>query len=67
MRDELLQDPILSMDRIANGMIKVPDGPGLGIELNESALERFRTSAARPMLRCSLTMNRRGYAKSVER
>jgi hypothetical protein len=22
-------------------MIKVPDGPGLGIELNESALERF--------------------------
>jgi len=41
MRDELLQDPILSMDRIENGMIKVPDGPGLGIELNESAFERF--------------------------
>jgi L-alanine-DL-glutamate epimerase-like enolase superfamily enzyme len=41
MRDELLQDPILSMDRIENGMIEVPDGPGLGIELNESAFERF--------------------------
>jgi galactonate dehydratase len=27
---------------VANGMAKVPDGPGLGVELDEDAVERFR-------------------------
>ena len=41
LRDELLVDPIFGMDRIVDGRLQVPPGPGLGIELNESILEAY--------------------------
>lgn len=37
LRDELLKTPIALDD----GKLRVPEGPGLGIELDEAALERF--------------------------
>jgi D-galactarolactone cycloisomerase len=41
LRDDLLKEPI----RIeSDGMIKLPEGPGLGIELDRSAVDRYRTA-----------------------
>ena len=41
LRDDLLKEPI----RIeSDGMIKLPEGPGLGIELDRSAVERYRSA-----------------------
>jgi D-galactarolactone cycloisomerase len=40
LRDELLKEPI-AID--ANGMIPLPERPGLGIELDPAAVERYRT------------------------
>lgn len=37
LRDELLAEPILAAD----GMLPVPQGPGLGIEVDEAMLRRF--------------------------
>ncbi len=36
--DDLLVDPLT----IREGYVKAPDGPGLGVEVDEEALERFR-------------------------
>lgn len=36
--DDLLAEPLV----IQNGGVRVPEGPGLGVEIDESALERFR-------------------------
>lgn len=41
MRDELILDPIFSWDRLEDGCLKVPDGPGLGIEIDESIFEKY--------------------------
>jgi L-alanine-DL-glutamate epimerase-like enolase superfamily enzyme len=38
LRTDLLRQPI----RPVNGEVRVPDGPGLGIELNEETIERYR-------------------------
>ena len=39
LRDELLKEPV----RIENdGTIKLPERPGLGIELDRAAVERYR-------------------------
>jgi L-alanine-DL-glutamate epimerase-like enolase superfamily enzyme len=41
LRDELLKEPI----RIDNdGMIRLPERPGLGIELDPAAVERYRSA-----------------------
>ncbi len=37
LRDEILVEPLTPVD----GRIAVPDGPGLGVELDRDALERF--------------------------
>lgn len=37
----ILTDPIFAMDRINDGTIAVPDGPGLGIDVDEAAMARF--------------------------
>jgi L-alanine-DL-glutamate epimerase-like enolase superfamily enzyme len=47
MRDEMLRDPIFSWDRLEDGCIKVPDGPGLGIEIDESVFEKYPFSTGR--------------------
>jgi D-galactarolactone cycloisomerase len=39
LRDELLQEPI----RLVDGGVRVPDGPGLGIQLRDDILERYCT------------------------
>lgn len=39
LRDELLTEPI-AID--ADGMIRLPERPGLGIELDRVAVERYR-------------------------
>jgi len=41
LRDELLKEP-LRLE--ADGTVKVPERPGLGIELDRAAIERFRTA-----------------------
>jgi L-alanine-DL-glutamate epimerase-like enolase superfamily enzyme len=41
LRDELLRDPIFALDRLVDGCIVVPDGPGLGIEVDESMFEKY--------------------------
>src|SRR6201988_4047382 len=41
LRDELLKQP-LAIDR--DGMMRVPERPGLGIELDPAALERYRAA-----------------------
>ena len=38
LRTDLLKDPI----RPKNGMVKVPEKPGLGIELDEKTLKKYR-------------------------
>ena len=41
MLNELITDPIFSIDHIRNGKLSVPEGPGLGIDIDESVFERF--------------------------
>jgi L-alanine-DL-glutamate epimerase-like enolase superfamily enzyme len=41
IRDELEKDGLLSFGSIENGMMTVPDGPGLGISIDEGAFDRF--------------------------
>ena len=41
MRDAILRDPILGHDRVSDGKLAVPDGPGLGIEVDESKFEEY--------------------------
>jgi L-alanine-DL-glutamate epimerase-like enolase superfamily enzyme len=41
VRDELEKDGLLSFASIENGIITVPDRPGLGISIDESAFDRF--------------------------
>lgn len=36
--DDLIVEPLV----IENGFVRVPEGPGLGVELDEDALERYR-------------------------
>ena len=38
---EILTDNLFAMDRITDGTIAVPDGPGLGIEVDEGSFARF--------------------------
>jgi D-galactarolactone cycloisomerase len=40
LRDELAREPI----RQANGIVRVPDGPGLGIEVDREALMRWKVA-----------------------
>jgi D-galactarolactone cycloisomerase len=39
LRTELLKEPISTDGR---GMVKLPDRPGLGVELDAAAVERYR-------------------------
>jgi L-alanine-DL-glutamate epimerase-like enolase superfamily enzyme len=41
LRDELLVDPIFGMDRVVDGRLSVPSGPGLGIEIDEAVLAAY--------------------------
>lgn len=41
LREELLKDGLFSPDRIVDGCLVVPEGPGLGIEVDESVLEKY--------------------------
>ena len=43
LREELATVPIATSDGLtASGEVPVPDGPGLGIELDPDAIERYR-------------------------
>lgn len=39
LRDEITRQPVAAVD----GWVRVPDAPGLGVELNEEAVARYRT------------------------
>lgn len=39
--NEMITDPIFSMERIQQGHIVVPGGPGLGIDVDETSFDRF--------------------------
>jgi L-alanine-DL-glutamate epimerase-like enolase superfamily enzyme len=41
IRDRLARGGALGLDRIKGGMLAVPSGPGLGIEIDETVLESF--------------------------
>jgi L-alanine-DL-glutamate epimerase-like enolase superfamily enzyme len=41
VRDELMPEPIFDLAHIVDGRIAVPDGPGLGVTIDESAFARF--------------------------
>jgi L-alanine-DL-glutamate epimerase-like enolase superfamily enzyme len=41
LRDELINYPIFSLENLVDGCIRVPDGPGLGIEVDEDTFEKF--------------------------
>ncbi len=43
LRKELVADPV----RMVNGVIPLPTGPGLGVELDRDALRRFEEAASR--------------------
>jgi L-alanine-DL-glutamate epimerase-like enolase superfamily enzyme len=38
---------VVSGPRMVNGTIRLPEGPGLGVELNRDALESFKETARR--------------------
>ncbi|MBI4581596.1 MAG: mandelate racemase/muconate lactonizing enzyme family protein [Planctomycetes bacterium] len=42
LRDQLATCRLFSPEEIQDGYLAVPDGPGLGIEIDESVLERYR-------------------------
>ena len=41
LRDRLPTDPLFSNERVRDGRIAVPTGPGLGVEVNEAVLREF--------------------------
>jgi L-alanine-DL-glutamate epimerase-like enolase superfamily enzyme len=41
LRDELIKEPIFSIDKIVDGNMPVPTGPGLGIEINEDIFDKY--------------------------
>jgi L-alanine-DL-glutamate epimerase-like enolase superfamily enzyme len=41
LRDELPLEPIFSLDKIIDGCMPVPTGPGLGIEVNEEIIDKY--------------------------
>ncbi len=41
VRDALLRRPVFDLAHVDGGTIRVPDGPGLGLEIDESAFARF--------------------------
>jgi L-alanine-DL-glutamate epimerase-like enolase superfamily enzyme len=41
VRDGMLKDPVFALDRVKDGLLPVPDGPGLGIEVDEEFFEKF--------------------------
>lgn len=41
LRDEILRDPLLSLDGIEGGVLPAPQGPGLGIDIDEEQLAKF--------------------------
>ena len=47
MEDDLIVDPL----DYAGGVVRVPDGPGLGVALDEGALDRYATGPAAVMER----------------
>ncbi len=45
--DLLVSDLLAGRQRVADGRLAVPTGPGLGVALDEAAIERFSSGAAR--------------------
>jgi L-alanine-DL-glutamate epimerase-like enolase superfamily enzyme len=43
MRAELVSEPI---EAVHDGYLSIPNTPGLGITVNESALEKYKETAA---------------------
>ncbi|MDP6824446.1 MAG: mandelate racemase/muconate lactonizing enzyme family protein [Dehalococcoidia bacterium] len=41
LRDDILKDPIFDLDHVKDGKLAIPDGPGLGIEIDESKFEDY--------------------------
>jgi L-alanine-DL-glutamate epimerase-like enolase superfamily enzyme len=41
LRDVLIRDPLFSLERIESGFLQLPEGPGLGIDVDESKFEQY--------------------------
>jgi L-alanine-DL-glutamate epimerase-like enolase superfamily enzyme len=50
LRDELPGDSLFGVDRIVDGTLAVPEGPGLGISVDEAVFERFPYSVDADLL-----------------
>jgi L-alanine-DL-glutamate epimerase-like enolase superfamily enzyme len=37
-----LRDLVVNRPRVEDGLVAIPQGPGLGIEVNEEVIERYR-------------------------
>ena len=42
LRDALTTEPVAAADALVNGQVVVPQGPGLGIDINWDAVDRYR-------------------------
>jgi L-alanine-DL-glutamate epimerase-like enolase superfamily enzyme len=43
LRDELTTAPVGDRRSLVDGTLEVPQGPGLGVEVDRKALAKFRT------------------------
>jgi L-alanine-DL-glutamate epimerase-like enolase superfamily enzyme len=44
------RDIVLKTPKIENGFLEVPEGPGLGVELNEETMKRYLSPGKSPIL-----------------
>lgn len=47
---DMKRDIVVNTPRIENGFLEVPEGPGLGVELNEEAVRKYLTPGKGPIL-----------------
>lgn len=49
LRDELLREPIFDLKNLRDGKMPAPEKPGLGIEIDETVLEKYPYQPGTPM------------------
>jgi multiple sugar transport system substrate-binding protein len=57
LHNRLLKEPVGSATMLEGGALPLPEGPGLGIELNMAEVERWRASSVEPRGRPTMTID----------
>jgi L-alanine-DL-glutamate epimerase-like enolase superfamily enzyme len=47
---DMIGDIVINTPKIVNGHLEVPQGPGLGVELDEDAVKKYLTPGKSPLL-----------------